>query len=86
MAEGRIQAICSSSDGHFAGIRSAAHLRAILAHIRMEVIARQCSVPYGDEAFDEDGNFRQQRMRASMSRLAADLVQHARLLSARTEA
>src|SRR5690606_30831565 len=49
---GRVVAICSSSDGHFAGIRSASHLRQVLSHIQMEVIAPQCSVPKAGEAFD----------------------------------
>ena len=42
---GRVVAICSSSEGHFAGARAALHLRGILAHVQMEVIAPQCSGP-----------------------------------------
>ena len=49
---GKVAAICSSSDGHFAGIRSANHLRSVLSHIQMEVIAPQVSVPSAGEAFD----------------------------------
>ncbi len=44
---GKVVAVCSSSDGHFAGIRSANHLRAVLSHIQMEVISPQVSVPNG---------------------------------------
>ncbi len=73
----RVVAICSSSDGHFAGIRSAAHLRAVLAHIQMDVIAPQCSVPNADEAFDEDGAFREERLRKSMHRVCAALIERA---------
>jgi NAD(P)H-dependent FMN reductase len=83
---GKVVAICSSSDGHFAGIRSASHLRAVLSHIQMEVVAPQVSVPNAGEAFDADGNFREERLRKGMERLCATLVTHARLHSTRFEA
>ena len=82
---GKVAAICSSSDGHFAGIRSANHLRAVLAHIGMEIIAPQVSVPYGAEAFDDDGDFREDRLRKGMTRLCSTLIEHAKLFSRRTE-
>ena len=82
---GKVAAICSSSDGHFAGIRSASHLRAVLAHIGMEVIAPQVSVPNGETAFDEDGNFREERLHKGMVRLCRTLIERARLLSNRVE-
>ena len=82
---GKVAAICSSSDGHFAGIRSANHLRAVLAHIGMEIIAPQVSVPYGAEAFDGDGDFMEDRLRKGMTRLCSTLIEHAKLHSRRTE-
>ena len=82
---GKLVAICSSSDGHFAGIRSANHLRAVLSHIQMEVISPQVSVPNGAEAFDEDGNFRQERLVKGMERVCRTLIERARLLSTRIE-
>lgn len=82
---GKVAAICSSSDGHFAGIRSATHLRAVLSHIQMEVIAPQVSVPNGADAFDEDGNFVQERLKKGMERLCRVLMEHARMLSTRVE-
>jgi chromate reductase len=81
---GKVAAICSSSDGHFAGIRSANHLRAVLAHIQMEVIAPQVSVPNADEAFDDNGDFKEERLRKGMTRLCKTLMEHASLLSTRT--
>jgi chromate reductase len=82
---GKVAAICSSSDGHFAGIRSANHLRAVLSHIQMEVIAPQVSVPNAAEAFDADGEFKEERLRKGMARLCSTLIAHARLHSARFE-
>ena len=82
---GKVIALCSSSDGHFAGIRSAAHLRAVLAHMQAEVIAPQVSVPNGADAFGEDGDFREERLRKGMARLCRTLIEHARMLSPRAE-
>ncbi len=82
---GKAMGICSSSNGHFAGIRSASHLRQVLAHIQAEVVAPQVSVPNGPEAFDEDGYFRDERLTKNIRRLAATLVERARLLSKRLE-
>ena len=82
---GKVVAICSSSEGHFAGIRSAGHLRAVLAHIQMDVIAPQVSVPNADEAFDADGSFREERQRNGMKRLCEALIERAAMLSTRVE-
>lgn len=80
---GRVVAICSSSDGHFAGIRSASHLRQVLSHIQMEVIAPQLSVPYAAEAFDADGAFIAERLQKTMRKVCAALIERAWLLSGR---
>lgn len=82
---GRPVALCSSSAGHFAGIRSIAHLRAVLSHIGMDVIAPQVSVPTGSEAFLEDGAFRDERLAKAMTLLCRTLIAHATLLSPRGE-
>ena len=83
---GKVAGICSSSEGQFAGIRSANHLRAVLSHIGMELISPQVSVPHGGDAFDEEGDFREERFRKGMTRLCRTLIEHARLLSSRSEA
>jgi NAD(P)H-dependent FMN reductase len=83
---GKVVGICSSSDGHFAGIRSASHLRQVLSHIQMEVISPQVSVPRAAEAFEDDGSFKEERLRKGMTRLCKTLIEHARLLSTRADA
>lgn len=80
---GKVVAICSSSNGHFAGIRSASHLRQILSHIQMEVISPQLSVPNAGEAFDENGAFIPERLQKSMHKVCAALIERAWLLSGR---
>lgn len=79
-------ALCSSSAGRFAGIRAINHLRAVLAALQAEVIAPQCSVPEGKDAFDEDGAFREERLQKAMSKVCSTLIERARMLSRRVEA
>ncbi len=78
---GKPVALCSSSTGHFAGIRAIGHLRAILSHIGCEVVASQCSLPHAGEAFDEDGELREARHRAALDKLAKSLIERASMLS-----
>lgn len=76
---GKVAGICSSSDGHFAGIRSASHLRQVMAHLQMELVAAQVSVPYADKAFEEDGSFKEERLRKAMTRECKALIDSASL-------
>ncbi len=73
---GKPVGLASSSDGQYAGIRAIGHLRAILSHIGCEVVAAQCSVPRAQEAFDDDGNFRQKHLQQHMERLVKSLIAH----------
>lgn len=82
---GKVVGLCSSSDGHFAGVRCIIHLRAVLSHIGMQVIAPQVSVPNAGEAFDDDGNFVDERLRKGMKRLCSTLIEHAQLFSSRSQ-
>ncbi|MBN9242404.1 MAG: NAD(P)H-dependent oxidoreductase [Mesorhizobium sp.] len=82
---GKPAGLCSSSAGHFAGIRAANHLRAVLVRCQMEVVTPECSVPEGATAFDEAGHFRDERLLKSMEVLCRTLTQAARLASTRIE-
>lgn len=81
---GKVMAICGSSDGRWGGIRSASHLRQILAHLQADVIAPQVLVPDAGKAFDDDGEFVEERARKSMQTLCKALIDHAWLLSGQT--
>ncbi|RUU87418.1 FMN reductase, partial [Mesorhizobium sp. M7A.T.Ca.TU.009.01.1.2] len=61
------------------------HLRAVLVRCQMEVVTPECSVPEGGSAFDEDGNFRDERLYKSMEHLCRTLIETSRMLSTRIE-
>ncbi|TIQ30448.1 MAG: NAD(P)H-dependent oxidoreductase [Mesorhizobium sp.] len=83
---GKPAGLCSSSEGKFAGIRCINHLRAVLVRCQMEVITPECSVSRANEAFAEDGQFRDARLQQSMERLCRTLIETSRMLSVRIEA
>lgn len=83
---GRPFALCSSSNGPFAGIRAINHLRAVLVHVGCEVVSPQCSVARAQEAFGDDGEFHDPRSREIMGTVCETLAERARMLSTRAEA
>jgi chromate reductase len=82
---GKVAALCSSSDGNFAGIRCLYHLRAVLMACRVEVITPQCSVARAAGAFDENGQFREERLRHQMETVCRTLIERAVMFSTRPE-
>lgn len=81
--DGKVAALCSSSDGNFAGVRGLYHLRAVLMACRVEVVTPQCSVARAAEAFDEDGQFREERLRHQMEAVCRTLIERAAMMSTR---
>ncbi len=82
---GKVAALCSSSDGNFAGIRCLYHLRAVMMACGFEVVTPQCSVARAGEAFEEDGSFRDERTRRVMENVCRTVIERARLLSTRLD-
>lgn len=80
---GKVAALCSSSDGNFGGIRCLYHLRAVLMNCQVEVVTPQCSVSRASQAFEEDGTFREERLRKAMEKTCATLIERASMLSSR---
>lgn len=80
---GKVAALCSSSDGNFAGIRGLYHLRAVLMNCGVEIVTPQCSVARAGQAFDEQGRFRDERTRQAMENVCRTLIERARLFSER---
>lgn len=82
---GKAFALCSSSNGPFAGIRAVNHLRAVLVHVGCEVVSPQCSVARAQEAFDDAGEFHDPRSREIMGTVCETLMERARMLSTRAD-
>ena len=78
--QGKILALCSSSNGAFAGIRGLIHLRAVAVNLGMTVISEQCSVPNADEAFDDNGRLKNPRSQAALVKVANTLVHMSRAI------
>jgi len=83
--EGKVAALCSSSDGNFAGVRGLYHLRAVLMACHVEVISPQCSVARAADAFDDDGQFKEERLRHQMETVCRTLIERAAMMSTRVE-
>lgn len=82
---GKVAALCSSSEGNFGGMRCLYHLRAVLMNCQVEIITPQCSVSRAHEAFDENGDFREERLHKMMQNVCRTLIERARMLSTRVE-
>jgi NAD(P)H-dependent FMN reductase len=82
---GKIAALCSSSDGNFAGARGLYHLRSVLMNCGVEIITPQCSVPRAQEAFDEDGQFKDAHLRHRMETVVRTLIERAKMMSLRAD-
>lgn len=83
---GKVAGLCSSSDGNFGGARGLYHLRAVLMNCQVEIVTPQCSVARASQAFDENGELKEERVRKMMANVCATLIERARMLSTRVEA
>jgi chromate reductase, NAD(P)H dehydrogenase (quinone) len=82
---GKIAALCSSSDGNFAGARGLYHLRSVLMNCGVEIITPQCSVPRAQDAFDETGQFKDEHLRRRMETVVRTLIERAKMMSLRAD-
>lgn len=83
--ESMVAGLCSSSDGAFAGARGLYHLRAVLMHCQVEIVTPQCSVARANEAFNEDGSFKEEHSKKSMATVCRTLIERANMLSTRID-
>ncbi len=74
---GKVVALASSSNGHFAGVRAIIHLRAVLSHVGLQVVSEQLSVPNAQDAFDDMGRLKEERTQKNLERSVLSLVEHA---------
>ncbi len=74
----RYVALGAASPGRLGGIRSLAHLRAVMVDVGAQVISQQVSVANAREAFDEDGVLKDERTAGILERTCASLFNHAK--------
>jgi NAD(P)H-dependent FMN reductase len=80
---GKLAGICSASPGALGGLRSLLLLRDQLAKFGLWVAPSQVAVGNAGGAFDEQGRLRDEKQRASVHRVAAEVVSAATALRKR---
>jgi NAD(P)H-dependent FMN reductase len=79
---GKVAAVVSASPGNFGAIRSMTLVRSLLTHLGCVVVPAQCILPRADEAFDEQGRLKDERVQKNARAVAAELVRITAKLSA----
>ncbi len=80
--QGKVAALLAASPGALGGLRGLVHLRAILQALNVLVISEQFALPRAHEAFAPGGGLADPKQRASLSGVAARLVEVARRMAA----
>jgi NAD(P)H-dependent FMN reductase len=78
--KGKVGGLMSASPGNFGGVRSLAMVRAILSHLGVVIVPTQLAVARANEAFDADGNLRDERQRETIRSIGAEVVSFVRRL------
>ncbi|WP_017654447.1 NADPH-dependent FMN reductase [Fortiea contorta] len=72
---GKVAALLAASPGGLGGIRGLVHVRAILEGIGVIVIPNQKGIPNAYEAFDEQGQLKDEKQMQAVQAIAQKLVQ-----------
>jgi NAD(P)H-dependent FMN reductase len=78
---GKVCALMSASPGSLGGIRGLVHARSMLENINVMVIPKQVCVRHALDAFTPDGMIKDEKIRFSIIRLGANLVEVARKMN-----
>ncbi len=73
--KGKVAAIMSASPGGLGGLRGLFDIRKILSTIDVIVLPAQIAVSHSYQAFDDDGNFNDEKMQENVERLGANLAE-----------
>lgn len=71
---GKTAAVMSASPGALGGLRGLVHLRAILGNINVLVLPEQFTISKADEAFHDDGSFKDPKQREKLEAVVNALV------------
>lgn len=72
--DGKVACLMSASDGALGGLRGLFALRWILENIKVLVLPKQGTVPKANEAFDENGKLKDEKLQASIENLGKSLT------------
>lgn len=71
---GKVAALISASPGSLGGMRGLIHARSMLENIHVIVMPDQICVSKAHEAFDEDGNLKNDKIKKSIEKIGSNLV------------
>ena len=79
---GKTAALCSASPGALGGLRGLVTVRSILGNLGVCVVPDQVSIPKAYEAFDDNGQLKDERQAKKITALVNSLVEFTRKLKA----
>ncbi|MGQ0578558.1 MAG: NADPH-dependent FMN reductase [Betaproteobacteria bacterium] len=72
--KGKVAGLVSASPGRLGGIRGLAALRSVLSNIGVIVIPTQMAISRANEAFELDGELKDERQQAAVASVGAEVV------------
>ena len=78
--KGKVGGLMAASPGNLGGVRSLAMLRALLSHLGVIIVPTQLGIPRANEAFDADGNLRDERQSQTIRSIGAEVLTFVRKL------
>ena len=78
--KGKVAGVMSASPGNLGGVRSLMMVRAILSHIGVVVVPTQIGIARANEAFDPQGNIKDDRQGDTVRSIGAEVVTFVRKL------
>lgn len=79
--KGKIGGLMSASPGNYGGVRSLTMVRGLLSHLGVVVVPTQLSIARANDAFDADGNLRDESQRNILRSIGAEVATFIRKLA-----